>query len=197
MEAVQVVETTAIEPEPLIAEPAQAASESEREAEPAPETVAADPPAPLAPHLDLLKHALLVATEEALALGIQRGQSLREAKSFGDLQSRRASPALSSSSFPANLTQNVTRYTEYGTINGGPTNADVAAANSGYMMNGREDPVFSSFANLSLGGFDRPAPRTNGRMEMNGDSHAGAIGSQRSHTGLNGNSNTQLVEAST
>jgi hypothetical protein len=55
------------------------------------------------------------------------------------------------------------------------------------MMNGREEPVFNSFANLSLGGFDRPVPRTNGRMGMNGDSHAGAIGSQRSHTGLNGN----------
>jgi hypothetical protein len=120
-------------------------------------------------------------------LGIQRGQSLREAKSFGDLQSRRASPALSSSSFPANLTQNVTRYTEYGTINGGPSNTDMTAANATYLMNGREDPVFNSFANLSLGGFDRPAPRTNGRMGINGDSHAGAIGSQRSHTGLNGN----------
>jgi hypothetical protein len=123
-------------------------------------------------------------------LGIQRGQSLREAKSFGDLQSRRASPALSSSSFPANLTQNVTRYAEYGTINGGPSAADMPATNPNYLMNGREEPVFSSFANLSLG-FDRPAPaRPNGRLGMNGESHSavgGAIGSQRSHTGLNGN----------
>jgi hypothetical protein len=35
-------------------------------------------------------------------LGIQRGRSLHEAKSFSDLQSRRALPALSSSRFPAN-----------------------------------------------------------------------------------------------
>lgn len=123
-------------------------------------------------------------------LGIQRGQSLREAKSFGDLQSRRASPALSSSSFPANLTQNVTRYTEYGAINGGPANTEMLPPGSSHLMNGRDDAFFNgSFANLSLG-FDRPAgARDNGRLGMNGDSRAvgGAIGSQRSHTGLNGN----------
>lgn len=124
-------------------------------------------------------------------LGIQRGQSLREAKSFGDLQSRRASPALSSSSFPANLTQNVTRYAEYGSINGGPINADMASMNGNHLMNGRDDSFLQNgFANLSIG-YDRPAAaRTNGRLGMNGDSHgpvAGAIGSQRSHTGLNGN----------
>lgn len=123
-------------------------------------------------------------------LGIQRGQSLREAKSFGDLQSRRASPALSSSSFPANLTQNVTRYTEYGTINGGPNTADITTTNASYLMNGRDESLFNTFGNLSIG-FDRPAPaRPNGRLGMNGENHSavgGAIGSQRSHTGLNGN----------
>ncbi|KFY09087.1 hypothetical protein V492_05631, partial [Pseudogymnoascus sp. VKM F-4246] len=40
-------------------------------------------------------------------------RSLREAKSFGDLQARTASPALSSSSFPANLSHNAARYADY------------------------------------------------------------------------------------
>jgi hypothetical protein len=122
---------------------------------------------------------------------VQRGQSLREAKSFGDLQSRRASPALSSSSFPINLTQNVARYTEHGNINGQQGNTEIASTNGNYIINGREETVFANgFANLSLG-FDRAAPvRTNGRLGMNGDNYSAvgsAIGSQRSHTGLNGN----------
>jgi hypothetical protein len=37
-------------------------------------------------------------------------RSLREAKSFGDLQARTASPALSTSSFPVGLSQNAGRY---------------------------------------------------------------------------------------
>jgi hypothetical protein len=120
-------------------------------------------------------------------LGI-RGQSLREAKSFGDLQSRRASPALSTSSFPANLTQNVNRYNEYGTINGGPVTTDMLPPST--LLNGRDDSFFTNFSNMSLG-FDQPASsRNNGRLGVNGDgrtTNAGAIGSQRSHPALNGN----------
>jgi hypothetical protein len=127
-------------------------------------------------------------------LGV-RGQSLREAKSFGDLQNRQPSPALSSSSFPANLTQNVSRYTtEYSTINSsGPSTTEATPTSAGNPMLSREEPfLVTSFSAMSLG-FDRP-PRSNGRMGMNGDNHtttAGAIGSQRPHNGLNSNYDDQ------
>jgi hypothetical protein len=118
-----------------------------------------------------------------------RGQSLREAKSFGDLQNRQPSPALSSSSFPANLSQNVSRYNEYGTINSsGPSTTEATPTSAGNPMLGREEPfLVSSFSAMSLG-FERQ-PRPNGRTGMNGDSHttAGAIGSQRPHNGHNSN----------
>lgn len=107
-------------------------------------------------------------------LGGQR--SLREAKSFGDLQARTASPALSSSSFPAALLNNVRAYPEYSMMNGTP------ASNTW-----DESALNSSIANLNLGfGGHASNPRLNGRNGMNSDSHntnAGAIGSQRGVTG--------------
>ena len=88
-------------------------------------------------------------------------RSLREAKSFGDLQARTASPALSSSSFPANLSHNAARYADY-------QNAPLPP---------RDDYLPSAFSGLALS-YDRggTAPRI---------PTAGAIGSQRSTHGLN------------
>jgi hypothetical protein len=114
-------------------------------------------------------------------------RSLREAKSFGDLQNRSASPgsALSTGSFPAALTQNVTRYNEYGILN-------TQSSGSNLALSGRDDSYLTNgFANMSLGGYDRnsASSRLTGRAAgMNGDVHvpAGAIGSQRSQHGLNG-----------
>lgn len=87
-------------------------------------------------------------------------RSLREAKSFGDLQARTASPALSSSSFPANLSHNAARYADY-------QNAPLPP---------RDDYLPAAFSNLALG-YERSgtAPRIPA---------AGAIGSQRSSHGL-------------
>lgn len=108
--------------------------------------------------------------------GIGGQRSLREAKSFGDLQARTASPALSSSSFPANLTQNVTRYAEYGLLNG-------QSPNSNMPLGGRDDSYLSNgFSNMTLGSYDRA---TASRLAGRPDGHAGAIGSQRSQHGLN------------
>lgn len=119
-------------------------------------------------------------------LGVNRGQSLREAKSFGDLQSRRASPALSSSSFPALLTQNVRQYNEYNNNVRTPGSELLPPSSShSHLINGQDDGFFSSFSALSIG-YNQNATRDNARLGMNGDSRAvaGAIGSQRN---INGN----------
>ncbi len=119
--------------------------------------------------------------------GIGGQRSLREAKSFGDLQARTASPALSSSSFPAVLTQNVREYAQYGTLQHQSSNSNLRAANDDYLA--------QNFSNMSLGGYGQDSrqptsSRVNGRVPsgVNGDMHstAGAIGSQRSQHTLNG-----------
>ena len=123
--------------------------------------------------------ALLDVPSSPSGLGGGMGQrSLREAKSFGDLQARTASPALSSSSFPANLTENVRQYSTYGTLQTQSSNNNL-----------RDDYLANNFSNMSLGsGYERTtaSARLNGRV--NGDIHAnaGAIGSQRSQQNLNG-----------
>ena len=99
-------------------------------------------------------------------------RSLREAKSFGDLQARTASPALSSSSFPANLSHNAARYADY-------PNAPLPP---------RDDYLPSAFSNLALG-YERGA--TTSRIPA-----AGAIGSQRSTHGLGSYDDAQRGGAS-
>lgn len=116
---------------------------------------------------DPLYHTLRTASSALLDVPSSPGaltgapRSLREAKSFGDLQARTSSPALSSSSFPANLSQNAARYADY-------QNAPLPP---------RDDYLPAAFSNLALG-YERggSAPRI---------PTAGAIGSQRSTHGLN------------
>ncbi|KFZ20029.1 hypothetical protein V501_00343 [Pseudogymnoascus sp. VKM F-4519 (FW-2642)] len=115
---------------------------------------------------DPLYHTLRNATSALLDVPSSPGtltgapRSLREAKSFGDLQARTSSPALSSSSFPANLSHNAARYADY-------QNAQLPP---------RDDYLPAAFSNLALG-YERggTAPRI---------PTAGAIGSQRSSHGL-------------
>ncbi|OBT61904.1 hypothetical protein VE03_08227 [Pseudogymnoascus sp. 23342-1-I1] len=118
---------------------------------------------------DPLYHTLRTASSALLDVPGSPGaltgappRSLREAKSFGDLQARTSSPALSSSSFPANLSHNAARYADY-------QNAQLPP---------RDDYLPAAFSNLALG-YERgggTAPRIPA---------AGAIGSQRSTHGLN------------
>ncbi|KFX98327.1 hypothetical protein O988_04401, partial [Pseudogymnoascus sp. VKM F-3808] len=115
---------------------------------------------------DPLYHTLRTASSALLDVPGSPGaltgapRSLREAKSFGDLQARTSSPALSSSSFPANLSHNAARYADY-------QNAPLPP---------RDDYLPTAFSNLALG-YERggTAPRIPA---------AGAIGSQRSTNGL-------------
>lgn len=122
--------------------------------------------------------ALLDVPGSPSGLGGMGQRSLREAKSFGDLQARTASPALSSSSFPANLTENVRNYSAYGTLQPQGSNNNL-----------RDDYLAGNFANMSLGnGYERTtaSARLNGRVSSDVHSNAGAIGSQRSQQSLNG-----------
>ena len=122
--------------------------------------------------------ALLDVPSSPGGLGGMGGQrSLREAKSFGDLQARTASPALSSSSFPAVLTENVRQYNAYNTLQPQSSNSNL-----------RDDYLASNFSNMSLGGYERTtaSARLNGRVNGDIHSNAGAIGSQRSQQNLNG-----------
>ncbi|KAH8820685.1 putative RNA-binding post-transcriptional regulator cip2 [Xylogone sp. PMI_703] len=117
---------------------------------------------------------------------LSAAQNLRAAKSFADLRSYTPSPVPSSASFPVNLTQNVSRYAEYGLATGAsgtpnltPTSAGGNSRDSDFLANG--------ISNMTLG-YDRPSARSNGRIGGERENHgisAGAIGSQRPSNGNN------------
>ncbi|PQE09820.1 r3h domain protein [Rutstroemia sp. NJR-2017a BBW] len=118
------------------------------------------------------------------------GQSLRAAKSFADLRSYSPSPVPSSASFPANLNQNIARFTggEYGmgSATGGTPNLTPTSAGPSNL---REDAFLANgMSNMSLG-YDRQARSSGpGRIGQDRDNYtptsAGPIGSQRP---VNGN----------
>ena len=123
--------------------------------------------------------------------GLSASHNLRAAKSFADLRSYTPSPVPSTASFPAHLSQNVSRYNEYshsadsGTPNLTPTSAQAQSSQSrnedSFLLNG--------ISSMSIG-YDRPsASRTTatGRLGQDRENHtssAGPIGSQRP---VNGN----------
>ena len=117
-------------------------------------------------------------------LGGMSAQNLRAAKSFADLRSYTPSPAPSSASFPAGLTQNVARYNEYAGSSGTPNLTPTSAGG----INPREDFLANNMNNMTLGGYDRQnAGRPNGGrigQERDHNANAGPIGSQRP---VNGN----------
>ncbi|RFU24157.1 hypothetical protein B7463_g12176, partial [Scytalidium lignicola] len=118
---------------------------------------------------------------------LSAAQNLRAAKSFADLRSYTPSPVPSSASFPVNLSQNVSRYADYGLASGAsgtptltPTSAGGNSRDNDFLANG--------ISNMTLGGYDRPSARSNGRLGGERDNHgisAGAIGSQRPSNGNN------------
>jgi RNA recognition motif-containing protein len=108
--------------------------------------------------------------------GLSAAHNLRGAKSFADLRSYSPSPVASTASFPTNLAQNASRYTEtYQNTNtsGTPTLTPTSAGG----MGGR-DELLSSMSSLALGN-DRPIG-----ARANYTPSAGPIGSQRP---VNGN----------
>lgn len=125
---------------------------------------------------DPLYHTLRTASSALLDVPGSPGtltgapRSLREAKSFGDLQARTASPALSSSSFPANLSHNAARYADY------PNNTPLPPPP-------RDDYLPSAFSNLALS-YERGGGGNTNSSSVPRIPTAGAIGSQRSAHGL-------------
>lgn len=113
------------------------------------------------------------------------GPNLRAAKSFADLRSYTPSPVPSTASFPAGLTQNISRYTDYGhssAASGTPNLTPTSASG----MNAREDFLISGMNSMSM--YERPQNNRSGRIGQERETHtpsAGPIGSQRP----NGNSN--------
>jgi hypothetical protein len=112
--------------------------------------------------------------------------NLRAAKSFADLRSYTPSPVPSTASFPVGLTQNISRYTDYGhssaasgTPNLTPTSAGRADREETFLVNGMN----------SMSMYERPNANRSGRIVQEREPHttnAGPIGSQR--PGANNNS---------
>jgi hypothetical protein len=130
--------------------------------------------------------------------GLVPAQNLRAAKSFADLRSYTPSPVPSSASFPANLVQNVSRYTDYGHSSAASGTPNLTPTSAGERMNGRDESfLLSGITNMSLGGFDRPSNnRTNngGRIGQEREHHAvsaGPIGSQRPVNGSSYDENSR------
>ncbi|RDW56593.1 RNA-binding-containing protein [Coleophoma crateriformis] len=118
-----------------------------------------------------------------------QSQNLRGVKSFADLRSFSPSPVPTTASYPANHSQNVSRYTEYGQSTGPLGTPNLTPTSSGNPMNVRDESyLLNGLGNLSLGGYDRStASRSNGRLggQSDRDTHvstAGPIGSQRPNT---------------
>jgi RNA recognition motif-containing protein len=114
--------------------------------------------------------------------------NLRAAKSFADLRSYTPSPVPSTASFPAGLSQNISRYTDYGQHSAASGTPNLTPTSAGGGMNGRDESFLANgLGSMTLTGYDR---RTNpgGRIGQERDTHtpsAGPIGSQRP---TNGNS---------
>lgn len=122
-------------------------------------------------------------------LGGMSAQNLRAAKSFADLRSYTPSPAPSSSSFPAGLTQNIARFGEYQMATASSGTPNLTPTSAGGAPN-RDDFIVNNMNNLNLGGFERQnGARSNGtRIGQERENHtttAGAIGSQRPSNGTN------------
>lgn len=124
--------------------------------------------------------------------GLGANHNLRAAKSFADLRSYTPSPVPSTASFPAGLTQNISRYTDYGHSSAASGTPNLTPTSAGNGMNTRdrdESFLVNGLANLAIG-YDRaPATRSNltgriGQERENHSSSAGPIGSQRPTNGV-------------
>jgi hypothetical protein len=121
--------------------------------------------------------------------GFSAAHNLRAAKSFADLRSYTPSPVPSTASFPVGLSQNISRYTDYGNASAASGTPNLTPTSAG-GLNNRDEAFLSNGLNGMSIGFDRPSTNrltTNGRIGQERESYAstaGPIGSQRP---VNGN----------
>lgn len=121
--------------------------------------------------------------------GLSVGSNLRAAKSFHDLRSYTPSPSHSTTSFPANLANNIARFTEYGQNGPAPSRNNITPASS-TGPSASESLLVNGLNNMSLsnnGGFGAPSTspqRLRGMMSWDrGDRDApGPIGGHRTFT---------------
>lgn len=133
-------------------------------------------------------HLLELPGSPGMSTGLA-AHSLRAAKSFADLRSYTPSPVPSTASFPAGLTQNISRYADYGhssAASGTPT-SNLTPTSAGGGLNSRDrdnEFLVTGLTNMSIG-YDRPRNVT-GRIGQERETHtssAGPIGSQRPTNG--------------
>jgi hypothetical protein len=113
--------------------------------------------------------------------------NLRAAKSFADLRSYTPSPVPSTASFPVGLTQNISRYTDYGHSSAASGTPNLTPTSAGGGINARDESFLVGGMN-SMSLYERPSANRSGRIGQEREPHttsAGPIGSQRP----NGNSN--------
>lgn len=122
--------------------------------------------------------------------GLSAAHNLRAAKSFADLRSYTPSPVPSTASFPVGLTQNISRYTDYGHSSAASGTPNLTPTSAGGMNNrDRDESFLVNGLNSMAIGYDRPsANRSNatGRIGQERETHtssAGPIGSQRPTNG--------------
>jgi len=116
--------------------------------------------------------------------GLSVGSNLRAAKSFHDLRSYTPSPSHSATNFPANLANNIARFTEYSQNNQGPARANVPLPTSSgppttesMLVNGLNN------MNISNNGFGAPSTspqRLRGMMSWDREV-PGPIGGHRTY----------------
>jgi len=136
-------------------------------------------------HLVRQGSGLLDVPPGSPGLGIGHNNPLRAAKSFADLRSYTPSPSQSVASYPANASQTIARYTDYGHSSqaSGTPNLTPTSANAQGPLSTRdrdENSLLNGINGLSLG-FDR---QNTGRPNREAPS-AGPIGSQRPMNGNN------------
>jgi hypothetical protein len=113
-------------------------------------------------------------------------QNLRAAKSFADLRSYTPSPVPSTASFPAGLSQNISRYADYAQHSAASGTPNLTPTSAGGGINGRDEAFLANLGNLNIGGYGNRA-NPGGRIQER-DTHtpsAGPIGSQRPTNGNN------------
>ncbi|CAG8984227.1 hypothetical protein HYALB_00004210 [Hymenoscyphus albidus] len=118
-------------------------------------------------------------------LGLNAAHNLRAAKSFADLRSYTPSPAQSVASYPANPSQNISRYTDYGHSSAASGTPNLTPTSAGGQLNSRDESFLAhSLNNMSIG-IDRPT-RSNGRIGQERENHTSSAGPIGSHRPING-----------
>lgn len=115
------------------------------------------------------------------------GPNLRAAKSFADLRSYTPSPVPSTASFPATLSNNVSRFAEYARENGASATPALTTPNGTSLGSRDEGLLASALGSMNLGnnGFGGSPRGLRGMMSWDRETNPGPIGSHRAFSANN------------